>query len=188
MPRGVPLLAALAALLAASAMPAAAQQPVVVNDLIEARATVESVDQASRKVLLRDDYGQFDTVVAGPEVRNLAQVKVGDRVVVRVHQSIAVAMGKPGSEPVAAAETVAGRAKPGAKPAAMKAEGIQARVTILAVDPKTDTVQFVGPTHILRVVHVRNPKLQEFIRTLKTGDEVDVTYAIAVAVAVEPGK
>jgi hypothetical protein len=188
MQRGIPLLATLAIMASVFAMPAAAQQPVVVNDLIEARATVESLDLTSRKVLLRDDYGQFDTITAGPEVRNLAQVKVGDRVVVRVHQSIVAEMSKPGSEPVAATETVTGRAKPGARPAAMKAEGIQARVTILAIDPKTDTVQFVGPARILRVVHIRNPKLQEFVRTLKIGDEVDVTYSIAVAVAVEPGK
>jgi hypothetical protein len=47
-------------------------QPVVISDLFEAKATVESVDLRTRVVLLRDDNGDLESVIASPEVRNLA--------------------------------------------------------------------------------------------------------------------
>jgi hypothetical protein len=50
-------------------LPAASRaQPVVSNDLIEAKAIVESVDLKSRTVLLRGDDGELATIVASPEV------------------------------------------------------------------------------------------------------------------------
>lgn len=36
-------------------------QPVVISDLVEAKAVVESVDQKTRMVLLRGDHGELDT-------------------------------------------------------------------------------------------------------------------------------
>ena len=46
-------------------------QPVVISDLVEGHAIVESVDQRNRTVLLRDDQGELETIVVSPEVRNL---------------------------------------------------------------------------------------------------------------------
>ena len=60
-------------------------QPIVISDLVEGKAVVESVDQKSRTVLLRDDHGDLETIIASPEVRNLAQVHPGDHVLVSVH-------------------------------------------------------------------------------------------------------
>ena len=41
-------------------------QPVVISDLVEAKARVESVDQKTREVLLRGDNGELETIVASP--------------------------------------------------------------------------------------------------------------------------
>lgn len=76
-------------------------QPTVMDNTIEARAMVESVDQTQRSVLLRGEHGELDTIIAGPEVRNLAQVRAGDRVVVRVHEPLVLDLSKPGSPPLA---------------------------------------------------------------------------------------
>jgi hypothetical protein len=163
-------------------------QPVVISDLIEAKAIVESVDQKSRTVLLRGDHGELDTIIASPEVRNLAQVRPGDYVLVSVHRSIALEMSKAGSPPVVAAEGMAARAMPGSKPGAFRSETVHARVQIQGIDLANKTVSFVGPARILRVLQINDPRLLEFVRTLHEGDEVDVTYRLGVAASVVPAR
>jgi hypothetical protein len=171
------------AVLAGLGAPANAQ-PVVISDLIEAKAIAETVDQQTRMVLLRGDNGDLETIVVSPEVRNLAQVHPGDHVVVSLHRSVALEMSKPGSTPVTAAEETAGRAVPGAKPAAFRTEIVHARVQIQGIDLEHKTVLFVGPAHILRTPQITDPRLLDFVRTLHEADEVDVTYRLGVAARV----
>ena len=161
-------------------------QPVTISDLIEAHAIVESVDQRSRTVLLRDDQGELETVVVSPEVRNLPQVHPGDHVLVSVHRSVALEMSKAGPGPAPAVEETAGRAALGAKPAAFRSEIVRARVQIIAIDLANQTVSFVGPSRIQRVLQIKDPRLLSFVRTLHEGDEVDVTYRLGVAARVVP--
>lgn len=161
-----------------------AAQPVVVSDLIEAKAIVESVDLKTREVLLRGDHGELETIMVSPEVRNLAQVHPGDYVMVSVHRAVALEMSKAGTPPVTAANVAAGRALPGSQPGAFRITTIHARVQIQGIDLDHRTVSFVGPARILRVVQIADPKLLEFVRGLHVGDEVDVTYRLGVAVAV----
>ena len=165
-----------------------AAQPVVISDLAEAKAIVESVDLKSRTVLLRDDNGDLETITASPEVRNLAQVHPGDHVLVSVHRSVALEMSKAGSAPVTAVGETVARARPGMKPGAYRGETIHARVQIVDIDLSHKTVSFVGPARILRVVEITDPRLLEFVRTLHQGDEVDVTYTLGVAARVVPAK
>jgi hypothetical protein len=63
---------------------------------------------------------------------------------------------------------------------------VQARIRIEAVDTSARTVSFIGPRQSLRIVKVRNPDRWAFARTLRRGDEVDITYAEAFAIRVEP--
>ena len=163
-------------------------QPVVISDLVEGKAVVESVDLKNRTVLLRDGHGDLETIIASPEVRNLAQVHPGDHVLVSVHRSVALEMSKAGSAPVTAVEETAVRAKPGMKPAAYRGQTVQARVQILNIDLDHRTVSFVGPGRILRVIEVTDPRLLEFVRTLHEGDEVDVTYSLGIAARVVPAQ
>jgi hypothetical protein len=156
-------------------------QPVGISELAEGRAIVESVDQQSRTVLLRDDHGELETSVVSPEVRNLPQVHPGDHVLVSLHRSVAVEMSKAGPGPAPAVEETAGRAAPGTKPAAFRSETVRARVQITAIDLANQTVSFVGPARIQRVLQIKDPRLLSFVRTLHEGDEVDVTYRLGVA-------
>jgi hypothetical protein len=163
-------------------------QPVVINDLVEAKAIVESVDVTSRMVLIRDDQGRLDTIVASPEVRNLPQLRPGDYVVVSVHRSVALEMSKAGSVPVTSVVGTAVQNRPGMRPGAFRGETIRARVQITAIDINHRTVSFVGPARILRVLQVTDPRLLEFVRTLHEGDEVDVTYSLGIAARVVPAR
>jgi hypothetical protein len=90
----------------------------VVEDYVAAVAVLESVDQRSRDVLLRGPAGRLLTVKAGPEVRNLAQVRAGDRVRIAYQQAVAVQLSPPGGAlPPAERDTAAVRAARGARPA-----------------------------------------------------------------------
>jgi hypothetical protein len=182
------LLAAAAVLLIGVAQPVRMAAAVTVSDEEEVSATVESVDQAQRSVLLRGPRGGLITIVAGPEVRNLAQVKAGDRVVVRYRTALAANLAKPGTEPILEAAERTERAPPGDKLGAAAEQLIKVRVKITHIDRRHDLVSFVGPARIERTTEVLDPEMRKFLHTLRVGDEVDLTYTEAVAVNVEPMK
>jgi hypothetical protein len=79
---------------------------VVVADLTELTATVDSVDYHKRLVTLTGPRGNTVTVKAGPQIKNLDQVKVGDQLVVQHYDSVALFVRKSG-EPPAATEAAA---------------------------------------------------------------------------------
>jgi hypothetical protein len=183
-------LAGVAAMLSACAAPAQTPprpEPTAVAREAQFVAVVESVNQSTREVVLRGPEGNRVTVTAGPEVRNLAQVRRGDRVVVTYGAALAVEMAPPGGGgPPAEVATGMARAEPGARPAGAVGQRVRARVRIQEVDPVTGRVAFVGPQGVRRVVTPQNPAMADFARRLRPGDEVDMTYAEAVAVRVEP--
>lgn len=150
-------------------------------------ATVENVDQQDRSVLLRGPRGGLVTVIAGPEIRNLNQLKAGDRVVVRYREALAANLARPGTAPPPLQVTrQVERAPVGNKPAGEVTKMVQARVKITGVDPAHNMVSFIGPAQVQRTVEVMDPDMQRFLKTLKVGDEVDLTYSEALALSVEP--
>ena len=96
---GCPLFASPAAIPEAMAQPGIAPPGIIVGS-DEVTATVETVDQRTRMVLLRGPAGGLLTVHAGPEARNLPRVRPGDRVVIRNVETIAAQIARPG-EPAA---------------------------------------------------------------------------------------
>jgi hypothetical protein len=183
----------LAVALLGAAAPAAVAQTATppagaaMGHLTTLTATVEAVDMATRAVLLRGEGGRRATVVAGPEVRNLAQVRPGDRVVMDYQEAIAVEIVRPGdTRPPVGGVAAAGRAEPGQRPAGMAGEAVRVRVRIDAVDARAGVVTFTGPRGATRRVAVREPEMRDFVRGLRPGEEVDITYAEALAVRVEP--
>ena len=163
-------------------------EPVVISDLVEAKAIVESLDMKTRVVLLRGDSGELDTIVASPEVRNLAQVHPGDYVMVSLHRSVALEISKPGSTPITGVAEAVSRAPLGAQPRGVRTEIVHARVQIQGIDLASRTVSFVGPARILRTLQIRDQRVLDFVRTLHEGDEVDVTYRTAIAASVVPAR
>jgi hypothetical protein len=155
----------------------------------EAVATVESIDQQSREVLLRGAGGRLFSVKAGPAVENLSRVKVGDRVVVRYVEALAASLAKPGQgggSTVTEQGGIARHAPEGARPTGTVGNQIRTTVTIDAIDHAAHTVTFTGPSSAARTVAVRDPEAQRFVDTLKPGDRVDLVYTESLAVAVEP--
>ena len=164
------------------------EPPVVAFTMREMVAAVDRVDARTRTIVVRGPDNKPQTLQLGPEVRNFAQIRPGDRVRLQFEEAVAVRMALPGSslEP----ETVIGaeRAEPGARPGMGAVAATRARVRITAVNTANNLVSFVGPSGVERTVAVRAPEMREFLKTLSVGEQVDVAIAEAIAIRVEPAE
>src|SRR4051794_9317852 len=155
--------------------------------LDEVAATVTSVDQATRMVGLKADDGSTTAFQVGPEVKNLAQVHPGDKVVVSYYRGLAAQVKAPGSTaPTNKVNQIdlATQAKPGQAPMAGAGSAVQATVVIEKVDTKANTVTFKRPDGLSRTVTVESQEGKDFLKKIKKGDKVDVVYAEALAIEV----
>ena len=153
-----------------------------------AHATVVSVNQETRHVTLKDDQGKKFTIVAGPDVRNLKQVKKGDVLTITYTESIAYQVAKAGSaKPDVSTSTDVSRAPLGEKPGGSVKDTVSVRATIAAIDKATSHVTLQGPNGKTITVKAKDPTKLDMVQV---GDVVDITYteALAIAVAKEPNK
>jgi hypothetical protein len=165
---------------------APANPPVVKSEFQTVEATVEAIDPLTRAVSLRGARGPV-TVAVGPDVKNLDKVHVGDKVVVSYYQGIVARMAKgdtKATEP--AVSTFAYRAQAGKPPGGGAVTSVTATVTIEATDMGTHTVAFRRSDGSVHIIAVESPNMVAFIRTLKPGDSVEVTYTESVAVNIVP--
>jgi hypothetical protein len=180
--------ALIVALSAASAWAQEPAKPVVHSQIRQAEATVQTIDPATREVSLRGPKGPF-SVVAGPEVKNLDKVQVGDKVVVSYYAGVAAQMAKGATKATdPTASNFEMPSESGARLGGGQGASVTTRVVIEDVDKDTNTVAFRRSDGSVHLIAVKSPKMQQFIRTLKRGDAVDVTYTESVAVNVVPGK
>lgn len=164
-------------------------QGVAIAQQIEAKAIVESIDQATRTILLRNEDGSLASVKAGSEVRNFAQVKPGDQVVVRVRLGVVAQMAPTNGAGAPVAETdLVGRTPAGDKPGAYVGETMRIRVTFLSYNPKTKTVDFTLSSGEQANRVLQTKPMQDFAAGLKPVDKVDLTFVKSIAVAVLPAK
>ncbi len=153
---------------------------------VEASAQVVAIDKATRTVSLKRPNGEVSDIVAGPEVKNFDQIKVGDSVVVRYIEALSLELRKAKGEagqPVVREEVA--KAKPGEKPAVAGGRQITAIAEVTAVDEAKKTITLKGPRGNSVTLDVRNP---EQFKVVKKGDQVEVTYTEALALSVEPAK
>lgn len=165
-----------------------APKKATVSETVKLTATVKAVDQDQRLITLQGKDGKTLTVEASPEVKRLNEIKAGDVVTIDYTQAIAAELKKAGSGSGVSAKEEVKRAKADQSPGVTGRREVKATVTIDAVDLKNNIVTFTGPQGNVNIVSVKRPQMREFIKTLKTGDKVDVTYTEAVAVSVAPAK
>ena len=149
-------------------------------------ATVEAIDLPNRLVTLKGPKGDVETIVVDERVKNLPQVQVGDQVVVKYYEGLALRVLAPGeATPSAGATSAVVTAQPGQKPAAAGKREVTATVTIEAIDQKAGTVTFKGPEGNSATVKAQDPKNLELV---KVGDKVEITYTQALAISVQKAK
>ncbi|HAU4930294.1 hypothetical protein [Aeromonas hydrophila] len=154
-------------------------------EAVSAQATVTAIDMASRKVSLKNAAGEAFDIVAGEQVTNLANLKVGDVVALRYLQMLDLELLK-GTAGVRKriVEAAAGKAEAGEKPGA----GIGKKVTlygdVIAVDKGQQTITVKGVDHTL-VLKVHNPA--QFALIAK-GDQIKAVQTQAVGIGILPEK
>jgi hypothetical protein len=155
-----------------------------VGGTVKVTATVEDIDVAKRLVKLKDENGEVTELAVPKTVRNLAQVKKGDLVVATYYEAIAYDVFKAGTEmPPSATAKASERAKLGEKPGAGVAEATTFTATIEAIDKPDSKVTLKGPEGNKVTVKVKDPKKLDVVNV---GDQVQITYARALAISVKP--
>ena len=156
------------------------------SDTISLRATVKAVNQKSRTVTLVGPQG--NSLKVGDEVHNLAQVKPGNKVIVRYHASIAYVLAPSGTKLPDDSMTLAGaRATPGQMPAGALGSRIVVTARVVGVDPVAHTLQLINPSGgLIRTVDVVTPEGQQSMNMINVGDTITAVITEAVAISVEP--
>lgn len=187
-----------ATLICSVVLPAAAQKPDVTGATIVASepgkaaavrtvqvsAQVVTIDKGTRTITLKGPKGNVVDVVASDEVKNFAQIKVGDFVIVRVMQSLTLELQKTKSgSGVISEQQTAVTAKPGERPAAAAGREVTAIAKVTGIDKKAKTITLKGPRGNLVTLNVQDPG---HFKVVKVGDEVKVVYTEAIAISVEP--
>jgi len=153
------------------------------STLVTVTATVEAIDQKTRMVTLKGPQGNSVTFKAGEQIKNLSQVKVGDSVLAKYYESVAVEVKKPGeAKPGVTTQEAVTRAKPGETPKGLAVSQVTVTTTITAIDKKKPSVTLKGADGKTTTVKVRNPKNLE---NVKVGDQVVITYTEALALSLE---
>ena len=168
--------------------------PAVMNKamLVEVTATVTGVDMANHLVTIKGPEGNSTVIKVTDQVKNLPQVKIGDRVDIKYYRSAAANIVKLdddtelGEVDVTAAKATAAA---GEMPAGAIGLQVTRRAEVVFVDPYQKFISFRSPNIGLRRVTLKDrPDLQHYLKELKKGDVVEVTYTEAMAISVEPAK
>jgi hypothetical protein len=159
------------------------KQPFMKEDMIEAEAMIQMVDPTTRTLIVDGPSGPT-AIVCGPEVRNFDQIHAGEKVKLTYKAALAAAITKSKAKPTDTYDAAAVSAPLGEKPAAAVGQTITTTVQIESVDTSFDTVSFKRPDGYVRTIAVESPEGKKFIRTLKKGDMVDVSYTEALAISV----
>jgi hypothetical protein len=152
-------------------------------ETIKLTAGVAEIDKATRTVTLKTAQGKMLDVVAGPEVKNFDQIKVGDQLVVQYAQALTLEVKKGGGVREIKQDSGAVKAKPGEKPAAVGAREVTIVADVIAVDPKNMTITVKGPRGKVVDLKVKNP---EHFKVVKKGDQIEAVYTEALAISIEP--
>lgn len=159
--------------------------PLEVTETESVEVTVASVDMSTRIVEFAGPGGERLEYYAGPEVRNLAQVRAGDKLKVTLTRALLASMSKAdhisSSVPV---EVGMGRTAEGALPGVAVGERVSTTVEVVSIGVGGTTLTFRGPAG-LRSVDVPREEARAFVRDLSPGDFVDVEYAEAIVMEIE---
>ena len=145
------------------------------------------IGATDRIVTLKSELGDTLEIECGPEVKNFAQLKVGDDVVAKFTETLSVSVEAAG-EPMDTKETTTSEAKLGDKPASTVMERTQVRAKILSIDKGkgTATLQCYDgePFTVTPLVRANLDKVQVgniVVFTHTTGHAISVSKPAAKA-------
>ena len=165
---------------------ASAPGKAMITETIKAQAVISALDADHRVITLKAADGSSYDMVAGPEVKNFDQLKVGDKVNVQYVRALSLELKKPGAATAISSTTTGSATAPmGSKPAGATETQVTVVADVVAVDRKAHLVTLRGPKGNMVDLAVQDPKQ---LNLVKVGDKVEAVYSEALAVSVEAAK
>ena len=149
------------------------------------QARIIGIDHAKRLLTLRGPAGNEATVVAGPEVRNFDQIRIGDTVTV-VYRAVLAVRARGSSVPLPGI-LVSGQmavAAAGQLPAGIWSNQATRTVQVLATDAAAHTVTYRDVNGEVYTFAVQDPNNWPLVPQLTPGTLVDVTNFQTIAAAI----
>ncbi len=144
-------------------------------------ATIKSVDQESREVVLLDENGKEHSFIAGDQVRNLAQVHPGDRLRIGYHQRFLRKLYPGSGQTMGSTVTVeSSRATLGEKPHGTQTTTINAVGRIKSIHPQSRQVVIEGKRMELTFIAGADIDLD----SVQVGDTVTFEYTEGLIISV----
>ena len=155
----------------------AAQEAALIYD-----GEVTKIDAATRTVTLKNKDGET-SIVAGPEVKNFAEIKVGDHFDVTYELAVAIELVKVKNPGVTSEQvtTSTATAPQGDKPGMITTNTVTATASVESIDTTKNVVSLKGPQGNIFKVKVQNPDL---MKDIAVNDQVKVVYTEAIAAVV----
>ena len=143
-------------------------------------AVVTKVDSKTRTVTLKDKDGTFTNFVAGPEIKNFPQIKVGDRLTVTHELAVAIELVKVNNQGVRSEVQTSTQtsAALGSKPASVISNTTIIIANVVSVDRQKMTVSVKGPKGKTDTYRVKSASL---LKDIAINDEVKITLYDAMA-------
>jgi hypothetical protein len=156
---------------------------VMLGDIVVITAEVLAIDRSDRILTLLGPKKNVVDVHVGDEARNFDQVKVGDQLRIEYYESVAIYLGKPGTQPEADAGLVVARSAKGEKPGGYAVGAVDLSASVVGIDRKKHTLTLELPEG--NVVTTEVDKSVKAFDTLKVGDSIHARLTKAIAISVE---
>lgn len=148
--------------------------------------TVTNIDKKARTIFFKNNEGE-SKFIAGPEIKNFDQIKIGDRLSVTYELAVAIELIKTKSDGIRSKVETSSEvaSKAGEKPTRTITNTTTIIADIIAVDRAKKLVSVKGPSGKVTVVTVKNPKL---LADVNVGEQVKVIYFDAMAASITAPK
>ncbi|MBW1788677.1 MAG: hypothetical protein JRK53_18985 [Deltaproteobacteria bacterium] len=146
-------------------------------------AEVLAIDKEDRILTLLGPKKNVVELEVGEEARNFDQVRVGDLLRIEYYESVAIYLGKPGTQPEEDAGLVVARAAKGEKPGGYAVGAVDVSASVVGIDRKKRTLTLELPEG--NVVTTEVDKSAKAFDTLKVGDVIHARFTKAIAISVE---
>lgn len=186
-----------AALLASTALVQAQPASQAAKPKVEAAAVVDTIydlyqgdvvkiDAKTRTITFKNKEGESN-FVAGPEIKNFAQIKVGDHLSVTFEIAVALELIKTKSDGIRSKQeaSAVATAQPGQRPSQTITNATEIIADVVAVDRAKKTASIKGPNGKVTVVKVKNPEL---LKDIAVGDVVRAVFIDRMAASITAPK
>jgi len=144
-------------------------------------AKVIDIDYKAREITLQTSGGEKQTLIAGPEIKNLNKIKKGDTVLADYTATFSFVVNKGRNPSSVTGETTSATSTAGSTPAGVATKTRKISVFVTAIDKKVPSITVKSSTGEASTFLVSHP---EKLKEVSVGDQIDITFTEALALSV----